>query len=448
MGWAVLAVFLLPGCTAFRDHRATLESLYAAGRYQEAAAMLDDPKVHAMYGAKNELLWKLDRGAIAMALGDSPWAVELLNRAEDSIELRREKDGGDVAAQWLLNDTESAYLAEPYEDLYLNVIKLLAHLEAGTIDGGATVEARRLASKADVLRDRWLKYEDALEKKGGPELAAARTAGLTAVNTEGEFLESPLGTYLSAVTFMKSGAPEFQSVAGKRLADSIRLQQALIGPARPEEFEGLGEMRPQDANVLFVALSGRGPTKYAERVGPIPLGTLPVYFELPKLRANLSEVASARMEVEGGETKRLAFIEDMAAVAVENHERALPAIAARTIARYMVKAGLSLAATEAARRSARDSNQGLVQIAGVLGGLLVLGATEQADLRCWIFLPGQARVGLAKLPPGTHRVRIVYEGSGGGDLYSTPWQDITVKTPDGLADGANALTSIVGHYWR
>ena len=38
--------------------------------------------------------------------------------------------------------------------------KIMAQFGAGRIQGGATVEARRIGSKADRLRDQYLKYKD------------------------------------------------------------------------------------------------------------------------------------------------------------------------------------------------------------------------------------------------------------------------------------------------
>ena len=215
---------------------------------------------------------------------------------------------------------------------------------------------------------------------------------------------------------------------------------------RAEDFQGLDELDPSTVNVLVVALSGRGPTKYAERVVPIPLGTVPVYFELPYLRTYASEVASARVEIDTGAATppqsmdRLKLVEDLNAVATENHRRTLPLIYTRTLIRYTLKAGASVAFTEMGRRRSRDRDQGLIQIGGVLAGLALLGATEQADLRCWMFLPGQARVGLMRLEPGEHRIRVVYESSFGGAIYASPWHTINVS-PGGLS-------SVVTQYWR
>ena len=99
-----------------------------------------------------------------------------------------------------------------------------------------------------------------------------------------------------------------------------------------------------------------------------------------------------------------------------------------------------VALTEVARHSASDRDQGAVQVAGVLAGLLLLGATERADLRCWAFLPGEARVGTLDLPTGEHEIRVVYKSASGGELYAGPWRRVAVP-PDGLA-------TVVEHYWK
>jgi len=442
---AVVACLLAGGCTAFSDHRAGLAGDYASGWYDKAAKELDDPKTAELYGSKNRLLYLLDRGAVALALGDYEKTIDLLNQAEEQIDRQREKSLGDKIGQWTINDTTSTYVAEPYEDMYTNVIKIMAQFGANNIQGGATVEARRIGSKADLLRDQYLKYKDQIQKDAKSKLGSAppsaqKTLGLS--NDDGEFVESPLGTYLAAVAFMKSGDPELQRVAGKRLIGSIELQGPLIGPVKQEDFADIEEKPANSVNVLVVALSGRGPTKYAEKVGPIPLGTFPVYFELPKLQTHPSQVSRARIEVEGESAalSELKLIEDMSAVAAENHRRQLPLIYTRTLIRAGLRAGISATATEIARKNAHDANKELIVVGGAIAGLVVQWAMERADLRSWIFLPGQARVGLYRLNPGQHRVRVIYEGGPGGILYTTEWRTMNVTE--------NGLASVVMQYWN
>ncbi len=458
-----LCFAVLAGCNSFRDHRSGLEQDFAQGQFVAAAETLDTPAARAEYGDKNALLWMLDRGSLAVALDDPKTALSTLEDAERHMEKYRGPDAGDVIAQWALNDTATRYIGEPYEDIYVNVFKLLAQLESGNIDGGATVEARRLAAKANTLRDRYLTYRDAIDKKGGVGFDAARTrGGLVTTNEEGQFIESPLGTYLTAATFMASHDTELQRVASKRLLDSIGLQGNLVGPVNPENFQNLEDRRPGaepgQGTLLAVALSGRGPTKEAKTFGPIPIFEWPVYFQLPVVKGGTAEVSRVRVRVaeaspqssalvdealpvEGsGVTLDLALVEDLRSVAAENHRRQLPLIYARTLLRSSIKAGISFAATKVMQHNASGDTETIATIGMVVAGLAVLALTEHADLRCWVFLPALAHVGMVDVPAGDHFVRTEYLSSSGGVVYTTAWQRVHVPE--------RGMGTSVTQYWR
>ena len=331
------------------------------------------------------------------------------------------------------------------------MLKMLAQLQAGQIEGGATVEARRAAGKADVLRDRYIRTRQGVVGSGDARFQASLASATreVSVNEQGEFIESTLGDYLSAITFMKSGDADFQSVAGRRLASAIALQRGLQGGGEVDEskFANIGTMRPEDGNVLIVGLSGRGPTMVANKIGPIPVYEWPVYFELPELRGGSEEVGSARVVLEDASgaaaPTALSKVEDFRVVAAENHRRQLPLITARTLLRSQLKAAAAFAATQAVKHSQRrGDDRNLAQIGMIIAGLVFVGGTEKADLRCWAFLPGRADVAFLKLPPGKHRVHIEYLSRSGGVLYATPPREITV------AEGPRALATVVEHYWR
>jgi hypothetical protein len=439
IGPLALHALLGSGC-AFQGHRKELEKLHALGEYEEAAYLLDDPEIQSLYGENNRVLWELDRGAVALALDNQDKAIAELEAAEIEIDRRFEQSTGDVIAQWALNDTAAAYMPGAYEDIYVNVLKLLAQLEAGRIDGYATVEARRAATKANRLRDRYLGVREELGNDTRIADAEGSIPSMARVNEEGEFIESTLGTYLTAVTFMESGDYELQGVAGRRLLESIDLQSGLIGWIDPEPFQDLGYRRPETSDVLIVALSGRGPVREAERIGPILLYTVPVYMELPVLVSQPSEVESAHVEIEGLGMRPLDLVEDLAAVAEENHRRQLPMIYTRTFVRASAKAAASAVTTGALRGASDGADKGWVTLAAVLGGLIFVTITEEADLRSWVFLPGQAHVTLLDLEPGVHRVRVVYKDRRGGIVYTSPWR--TVHASD------SGLDTVVEHYWR
>mgnify|MGYP000614730857 CR=1 FL=1 len=133
----------------------------------------------------------------------------------------------------------------------------------------------------------------------------------------------------------------------------------------------------------------------------------------------------------------------MRSVARANHQRQMPLIYARAFLRSSLKAAAVAVGTEAARRGrgGKHNTQSVIEIAGIIGGLLFVSQTEKADLRCWTFLPGQAHVGMAKLPAGEHCVRIEYLAQG-RVLYTTPPRTITVGA------SPSDLTTVVEHFWR
>jgi len=415
---AVLAFALLAatlgGCRAFQDHRLALDRLHQAGLLDQADRVLADPNVQRLYRPRSLTLLELERGGAALASGRPLDALRHLEEAERRIDLVRETSAADAVAQWLRSDAATTYLASPYEDLYVNVLKMLAHYSLGTIDGGVTVEARRMARKTDLLRDRYLALSRELDRRGGETLASARAHAPRLDNPAGEFVESPLGVYLSALAFMQTGETEFQRVAGRRLEQALTLQRGLVGDVAPARFAGLGELPRGRYNVLVVALSGRAPTRDVERVGPIPILSLPVYLELPRLVPHPSQVASVRVLAPGDpRALQLDLVEDLASVAEENHRRQLPQIYSRAVLRSMLKAGATVVATEAVAQQQRRENRDLVRVLGGIAGLGLLMATEAADLRCWSMLPAQARVGLLSLPEGRHRIAVEFLGGGG-----------------------------------
>lgn len=431
------------GCAnPFNSVNAQLRAEHEAGEFAQAAKTLDDPTTVDIFGNKSRLLWLLDRGGVALAENNTDKTISTLEDAEKRIERQRSLSATEQASQWILNDTVVPYVVAPYEDMYVNVFKMLAQLERGNVDGGATVEARRLANKSNILRDQYLREQRALQDKAGQAYAAAERSGESrrfATPTGGEFIESPLGTYLTAITFMKTGDREFQRVAGKRLIEAMETQPKLFPDVNKLAFSGLAVLEPGAGNVLFVGLTGCGPYLEAERVGPLAILSLPVYFELPRMRTRGSRVQSARVEVQDSsgtmrEAATLQLVEDISAVAQENFARQLPLIYQRTLARYLVKAGATVAASEVVAQTQNNSNtQMLIRSLGGLIGLAVLGATEQADLRYWEFLPAKAFVGLAKLPPGSQRARIIYLDASGAPIATSPWRELNL--PDGPVAG-------------
>jgi hypothetical protein len=353
-----------------------------------------------------------------------------------------------VLGALLINDTLRRYTGEPYEDIYVNVLKMLAHLEAGVIDGGATVEARRIASKANMLRDRYLEIYPATRRKAIGEIGDAQrggsistsegfvpswvtdmpasVAGTVATNDAGQFIESTLGLYLTAAVWMHAGEPGNQRVAAERLAQTIGLHRELMRGVDPDDFADLATRAPGESNLLIVALSGLGPRKGAFRFPPIIIDGAPIYFELPVVRTGPGAASGARVIIGRDNASALALVEDLGQVAAENHRRQLPVTYVRTLARAAVKA---LATREAVKAIEDKNDDDLVRFGVNLAGLLVPVLTERADLRAWETLPGKAHVGMVSLPPGEHRVRVEWLTQGGWVVDESGVFDVVIEAP-------------------
>ncbi len=424
------------GCeSAFDRHRVSLIRAHDRGDYAAAARELDHANEEMLYGSKNEVLWLLERGAAAAATGDSDLAVSALNRAEAQTELFYSQSATDIAGQWLIGERATRYITRAYENQYINVIKMLAHFQAGTIDNGPTVEARRMASKADQMRD---KFADVLDEVRSRGVDDAYTLG-----NPGAFIESPLGVYLSAIAFRENGESNMASTALKRLRSAAAAQAGLGisgDTSYVDELEGRGASE-QDA--LFVAVGGVGPRLARQSVGPIFIYMTPIYFELPQIVPGGSRASRAIVEIEDPDgstrTVELSLIEDLSAVAEANFQQELPVVHARTYVRALTKSGLFTAGGIAIRNS-DDSPE--AQAAGLLvsliGGLVYLSATEKADVRCWSMLPGVAWAGVLDLPEGKHKARLVFLSPGGQRLHVGEWAPVR--------GGAHGLDSVI-EYW-
>ncbi|MBU6412058.1 MAG: hypothetical protein KGS45_01170 [Planctomycetes bacterium] len=432
-----LGAATLGGCSNVARFQPRLNEYHARGDYIGAAALLDSEPTREAYGDKSGLLWHMERGSVALAAGNPELAVKRFDTAEAASAYNYDPSRGDVFAMWALNDAAASFVAQPYEDMYINVFKTLAYLEQGKIDGFATAEALRQLRKAEHLRDVYGKYMQmaGAQDKAGVLKTEKAKAGMNARDA-GQFVESPLGAYLSCVTFLAVDERNNQELAARRLVDAIRQQQQIVGPVKAEAFEQLATLNRDDVNVLVVALTGRGPIKTESRLRA-PLLDLVVDIPYPRLSMQPSSVTGAMLEVEGSAEApgRLSLVEDMASVSAENYRRAEPAIYSRTLVRVAGKLGLVAGASVAAHQGDKKNNYTLAAVTAVVG-VLAVQATEQADLRSWVFLPGQARVMLAKLPAGTHRVRMVYELATGGTVREE-WK--TIQVPE------RGLTTVIGY---
>ena len=403
----------LTGC-AFQDHRFTVSSLVKNGNYKQAITELDRARREGLYDDNNILLYDLDRGTLALIENDTDTAFDRFEDAETTIERNFTRSLSNDLASYLLNDQILPYSGEPYEDQYVNVFKLLIQLKRGRIVNGATVEARRLIDKVDLQYERYVTIKQKLLDDPDLQETMQQYSGAELVETEdeGRFLESTLGTYLSIITWTLADEPDFQHTAIQRLLSAIRMQKQFMPGVEAENFTSLTKrFGHQPLSLLVVAFTGHGPSKRAETLRLGLVGKYALKVEWPALVLHPSRVRSVRVRIDGNAPVTLPMVENMAGVAAETYRRELPLIRAKAIGRAVFKSIARYAVIESAeeyrehRREEGKKNAGddlLLFTANVLG--IFITETEQADLRHWASLPGQAYASVFTLEPGEHTV--------------------------------------------
>jgi hypothetical protein len=438
--WACIVICLLSGCSGVERMQESLREMHARGMYVEAAKLLESPAAEEAYGSKDWLLLRLERGAAELAAGDPERALRSLDEAEEVTAYNYTPRDGDALAQWTLNESAAPYMAQPYEDMYVNVLKQLAHLQLGT-ENGAFGESARLLDKATNLGRITEQYLRAL-KSGENGKFVSKYSPDSRYSTErvGDYIASPLGSYLAALVFAKAADPGRQQAAAARLRQSLGEQQAHVGRVDTAAFQNMEAVTADSFNVVAVAFSGRGPIKESRTVTLSNMPGVPITIPFPTLVRLPSRVASVRLEqqsaAEGSaegtsavESVELSLVEDLGCVVAENYRRTEPLIYTRTVIRIGIKAGLVAGATYGVSASSGRRNQEWAVLTA-LAGAAAIYFSESADLRSWTMLPGQARVAALKLPAGEHFVRAVYRMTD-GSVAHTEWQRIPV-TEDGL----------------
>jgi hypothetical protein len=421
---------MLAGCGAsVKSVQQDLRAAVAQGDFATAQRVLAAPESVQAYGDRSRLLWELESGAVAIGLDSPETAIAHLDAAENTAGYNYDPSTADVLAKWTLNDSAASFRAQPYIDMYINSFKMLSYMERGQLDGYATAEADKHMRKAEYLRGMYQQYMQDLtgSKNGSGEFVqeGLKRAQLD-TTSEGNFVESPLGTFVSTVVFMKTGDRQSQQVATRRLLSSIAEQQKFIGPVALDPFRPLETMSRSEANFLAVALVGSAPEIVARKL-PLPIGGRQYEIPFPQLKAYPASVVRAFVEVEGEPLRPMELIEDMGAVASENYRRSESAIYARTLIRIGVKVGIVVGGTYAVSQT--TENDFWTGVTAVGGGVAVW-ASEEADLRTWTTMPGQAHVLLCRLPQSESRVRLVYDLAGGGRT-TTQWRSVKLSS-DGL----------------
>jgi hypothetical protein len=372
-----LALTAFAGCATYTERTAKPLRDFQSGQFDAALEAYADVET-----TRAEFLAGVEAGTVALTAGRWQAALEHYHRAAAATEdiegraLAGPERLGETLASWALNDTARAYEGEGFERVYLHCGLALAYLAQGQVDD-VYVEARRANQ---LLEAEEALYETKYEAGGFGHLVSAVTYELIgelddALIDYQRMEEKGVGTALAGSALV-------------RLARRLGRDDLL--PALEEKY-GAGTA-PAEGSATVVVLAGVGLGPYKVESGltlPLPDGVfqmaVPGYVERPQ-----AVTALRLLEVESGASVRTDVVENVTKIAFENLEDRLGWMAAKSIARGILKRELT--------KSLEDKYDTAGRIVGDLFSIL----TERADTRAWLTLPDSWQACRLFVPSGTH----------------------------------------------
>jgi uncharacterized protein len=409
-----------------------------ARNYAAAAAELDGPDSPKYYRDKDQVLRYLDTAMLYHVAGNPQESVKRFDEAERLIEDNYTKSVSGAVKSFIINDYQLEYFGEPYEDVYLNVFKAIDYIRMNKFDD-SFVEIRRVDEKLNLLEDKYGKLASSMN--GSSDSKGRVKAGTT------KFHNSALAQYLGLLLYRADGRASDAVINRDKIKQAFASQPSLFDFPCPQ-LDALLQPTEQ-ARIDVIGFSGRSPEKRAstlriltekdllvieaeredEKGNMVPTALAPIPFPaggeyrfkamLPEMYKRPSQVAKIVVFVDGFAVGQLSLIEKMDTIALETFELHKTPLYFKTVIRAVTKGIVTAKVKEKANEEASKQG-GLLSILSFAGGVaadVVVDNSEQADLRCDRYFPGQARVGEFLVDPGEHDVSVDYYGFGGNLLY-------------------------------
>lgn len=411
----LLVVCAFSGCKTYADRIAEYRLSFANGNMEKAESIIGE--MEADYAdaddARDALVVLLEAANTARVGGDLALSRQRFARAENIYEAWQQKAAISVTGEGLAlftNPTTLPYRGTGADILMINLYQTLNALQCGDI-AGARQPLMRLDSHQKAVvsanAERIAKSREAVAKSEhasainsatrDPKTAAATNAIMADLpDTRGyELYANPFAEYLFAFYHRYAGVD-----AADREMARFRMQRALsMAPNNAaiqraaKELESGASIAP---GVYLFHEDGMAP--YREEFAL----TLPIYagktfsfvsIALPRQEHDRDCAGVARVSG-GGQSASAELVCDMEAVLTQEYKNDYPGMLTRAIASATAKA----AAAYAANYAARQSGDGLTQIAVLIGTAAYQIASNTADTRSWVSLPKTFGVGRIDLP--------------------------------------------------
>ncbi|MCI0529305.1 MAG: hypothetical protein L0Y56_17850 [Nitrospira sp.] len=430
----VFRPFFLPGllwfvsaCSPITHHYIQVEHYISRQDFFKADAVIE--KQAKGYGAKNVLLYDMDRAMALHLAGQYIESNKFLDLAEQRAEQLYTKSLTAEAGAMLTNDNTLPYEGEDFERVMINLIAALNYIYLDEIDE-ALVETRKVDHKLNLLNDRYEKKnvykEDAFARYLSGILYEAKAESSDAWIDYRKAYEA----YQDYQKQYGTPIPQMLKADLLRMTDLLGLtvehreyldQFGTIPWMRHKEYRRYGE-------IILISYNGLSPVKEDYFItAPVPDGEGGVYIlniAMPRFISRPTDVANAIMKVQGTGVTPLqtVLVEDITAIAIKNLENRIGRITAKAIARATAKYMVS----RTIREKANKEDKPLPRILSDVGTNLYSLLSEQSDKRSWRTLPGEVQMARLLVPPGTYQVEVQYLNRHGQEITQRAFPEVKI----------------------
>lgn len=416
-----VVVLLISSCATYYQKAAEFNSNIESGNIDKAKELLEKDKKGPE--GKNRLLYFMNRGTVEMLSGNYAKSNEYFNEADIFIEDYQKKISTQ-ALSFISNPMAVEYGGEDFERVLIHYYKALNYIQLGQKED-AIIECRRINLKIQQLNDKYTKKNKYSEDAFGLNLMGIiyESAG----ETNDAFI-----SYRNAVeSYEKVYIPQFKTEVPLQLKkDVIRTAYEMgfddEGKLFEEKFNLKNESRnKQNGEIVFFWNNGLGPVKAENSINfsiikgqggnvtfaneelglnipfPLPegkstnsaLGDLEfIRVAFPKYVERKPYYGSAILEA-NNKNYDLNVAEDINAIAFKTLQDRL--------LREMGNSLMRLATKKAAEYAARDQNQNVGSLVGIVNAI-----TEKADTRNWQTLPFSISYCRISIPPGQQEIKL------------------------------------------
>lgn len=408
----------LGGCQTYTSQSSDMKSAWQQGKAGVAAAEVTR-KAEESRGKKDELLWRLEQGAVLTAAGNIQGGLDALDKAEEIVnryELEADVKITDSTVSMFTNQANKPYRGRAYDKIMMNTYKALNHLLLNERDK-ARVELNRAFQRQENAvienRKRIAEAQEAAEKakageleneEGGqadsydvgraredPKFSAAADAELARINERlrpyADYV-NPFAVFLDGVFFSHMG---FDNADIERARKSFeRVNSMSPGNYIQEDFamaERMANGKPADKVTYVLFSTGSAPVRDQLRIDiPLFLVTNEVSYAgaaFPKLEYRDNFIPEMQILASDGSVHTTELVADMDAVISKDFKNEWPSIVTKTLISSAVKA--------IAGKAVEDEMDGdwTSMLVAKVANIAYQSATNQADTRTWTTLPKQ-----------------------------------------------------------